>query len=116
MHRTPACPRRRAVRQVTKRSRCVWIGRPNRAPRTGRFLRDGEVHVRTAGSGSGSRHRRPRLSRRPTLLLGALVAGGLAAGLVNAHTTVGSAAEPTSVAEAQRVLLESESGLEAKPI
>jgi murein DD-endopeptidase MepM/ murein hydrolase activator NlpD len=72
--------------------------------------------VRTAGSRTGSRHRRPRFSRRPTLLLGALVAGGLAAGLVNAHTTVGAAAEPTSVAEAQRVLLEGESGVETMPM
>jgi hypothetical protein len=39
--------------------------------------------------------------RRPSFLLGALVAGGLAAGVVSFHGTPGAQAQPASVLAAQ---------------
>jgi murein DD-endopeptidase MepM/ murein hydrolase activator NlpD len=48
---------------------------------------------------SGARH------RRPTMLLGALVAGGVAAGVLGAHGLPSALAQPTSVAAAQKALL-----------
>ena len=46
-----------------------------------------------------------RLSRRPSVLLGALVAGGLLAGFLNVTGTDDVAAQPTSVLAAQEALL-----------
>jgi murein DD-endopeptidase MepM/ murein hydrolase activator NlpD len=54
--------------------------------------------------------------RRPTLLLGALIAGGLAAGVVGFHGTPSASAQPTSVLAAQEEALSTgEDSTEALP-
>ncbi|MCV2490810.1 M23 family metallopeptidase [Geodermatophilus sp. YIM 151500] len=71
------------------------------------------------GAAAPGRARRPRagrVARRPGLLLGALVAGGLAAGVLIVPTAPDASAEPTAVLAAQHELLGGgEEGLELKP-
>ncbi|WP_116450055.1 M23 family metallopeptidase [Blastococcus litoris] len=57
----------------------------------------------------------PRVTRRPALLLSALLAGGVAAAGLGLHSAPAASAEATSVLEAQQELLGSEEGLEVKP-
>jgi len=54
--------------------------------------------------------------RRPLVLLGALVVGGLAAGLVGFHQVTPASAESTSVLAAQQALETSEDGVEVMPM
>jgi murein DD-endopeptidase MepM/ murein hydrolase activator NlpD len=67
--------------------------------------------------GAPARTRRPvpKATRRPALLLGALLAGGVAAAGLGLHGAPAASAEATSVLEAQRALLGGEEGLEVKP-
>lgn len=64
----------------------------------------GEVRRRHQAPSSRRRGGSPR-RHRSGLLLGALLSGGLAAGVLGGHATPGKAAEPTSVAAAQQALL-----------
>jgi murein DD-endopeptidase MepM/ murein hydrolase activator NlpD len=64
-----------------------------------------ETPQRRPSHGASSVGRRPALRhRRPTLLLGALVAGGIAAGVVGVHGGDPASAESTSVLAAQDAL------------
>jgi murein DD-endopeptidase MepM/ murein hydrolase activator NlpD len=54
--------------------------------------------------------------RRPSVLLGALVTGGLVAGFFGVHNAGGAAAESTSVLAAQQALVSEEQGLDVKPM
>jgi murein DD-endopeptidase MepM/ murein hydrolase activator NlpD len=65
-----------------------------------------------------ARRRRPTasLTRRPVLLLAALIAGGLGAGVVTFQGFTPAAAESTSVVEAQQALSASEDDLEVMPM
>jgi murein DD-endopeptidase MepM/ murein hydrolase activator NlpD len=58
---------------------------------------------------------RPRPSRRPGVLLGALLAGGLAAALLGFSGPAGAASESTSVLAAQQEMLNAEEQLEVLP-
>jgi murein DD-endopeptidase MepM/ murein hydrolase activator NlpD len=66
-------------------------------------------------SRSGRRSAPRRLARRPGLLLGALLAGGVAAAAVSLQSAPASA-EPTSVLDAQQALLAGEQGTEVLPM
>ena len=70
-----------------------------------------------ARHGAPARSRRPApvVTRRPALLLGALLAGGVAAAGLGLHGAPAASAEATSVLEAQQALLGGEEGLEVKP-
>ena len=70
-----------------------------------------------ARHGAPARTRRPapKVTRRPALLLGALLAGGVAAAGLGLHGAPAASAEATSVLEAQQALLGTEEGLEVKP-
>ncbi len=57
-----------------------------------------------------------RLPRRPSVLLGALVAGGLVAGFMGISQADEATAEPTSVLAAQEALFGEDEGLEVKPM
>jgi murein DD-endopeptidase MepM/ murein hydrolase activator NlpD len=70
----------------------------------------------TGRHGAGARQRRgPRVSRRPALLLSALLAGGLAAAVLGVQGVPAASAEGTSVLAAQRALLNSDEGTEVMP-
>jgi murein DD-endopeptidase MepM/ murein hydrolase activator NlpD len=57
----------------------------------------------------------PRLRRRPAVLLGAVLAGGVIAAALGVHGAPAASAEATSVLEAQQALLGEEEGLEVLP-
>jgi murein DD-endopeptidase MepM/ murein hydrolase activator NlpD len=67
-----------------------------------------------------AQHSRPRraggLHRRPALLLAALVAGALAAGVVGFHGGTSASAEATSVLAAQQALETGDEGVEVMPM
>jgi murein DD-endopeptidase MepM/ murein hydrolase activator NlpD len=67
------------------------------------------------GAPARSRRPAPKVTRRPALLLGALLAGGVAAAGLGLHGAPAASAEATSVLEAQQALLGGEEGLEVKP-
>jgi murein DD-endopeptidase MepM/ murein hydrolase activator NlpD len=67
------------------------------------------------GAPARSRRPAPKVPRRPALLLGALLAGGVAAAGLGLHGAPVASAEATSVLEAQQALLGGEEGLEVKP-
>src|SRR5215218_9416945 len=82
---------------------------------------DAVLLERPAGHSSRRVQRRSRRiggpgHRRPHLLLGALVAGGVAAGVVGFHGVVPAAAEPTSVLSAQEALETTDEGVEVMPM
>jgi murein DD-endopeptidase MepM/ murein hydrolase activator NlpD len=70
-----------------------------------------------ARHGAPARSRRPaaKVTRRPALLLAALLAGGVAAAGLGLHGAPAASAEATTVLEAQQALLGGEEGLEVKP-
>ncbi|MCW2701043.1 MAG: family peptidase [Blastococcus sp.] len=74
------------------------------------------VAVRPAAE-TGRRRSRPtrQASRRPALLLSALLAGGLAAAVLGLQSPPQASAEATSVLDAQQALLTEDVGLEVKP-
>lgn len=74
----------------------------------------GEVRRRHQVPSSRRRGGSPR-RHRSGLLLGALLTGGLAAGVLGVHVTPGRAAEPTSVAAAQEALLSDGDEVEVAP-
>ncbi|HLM08033.1 MAG TPA: M23 family metallopeptidase [Blastococcus sp.] len=57
----------------------------------------------------------PRTHRRPAMLLGALLAGGVAAAVLGLNGTPVASAEATSVLEAQQELMTGDDGLELMP-
>jgi murein DD-endopeptidase MepM/ murein hydrolase activator NlpD len=63
-----------------------------------------------------SLRRSARHRRRPPLLLAALVAGGLAAGVLGFHGVLPASAEQTSVLDAQQALATGDEGLEVLPM
>ena len=67
------------------------------------------------GAPAGTRRPAPKVTRRPALLLAALLAGGVAAAGLGLHGAPAASAEATSVLEAQQSLLGEEEGLEVKP-
>ena len=67
------------------------------------------------GAPSPSRRSTLKIPRRPTLLLSALLAGGVAAAGLGLHGVPAASAGATSVMEAQQALLGSDEGLEIKP-
>ncbi|RBY74680.1 M23 family peptidase [Blastococcus sp. TF02-09] len=68
-----------------------------------------------APSRHSRRAARPRPSRRPAVLLGALLTGGLAAAVVGLGGPAGAASESTSVLAAQQEMLGAEEQLEVLP-
>jgi murein DD-endopeptidase MepM/ murein hydrolase activator NlpD len=75
------------------------------------------VAVRPTGrhGAASRRRRRPRISGRPTLLLSALLAGGVAAAVLGVQGAPAASAESTSVLAAQEALLGSDEGAEVLP-
>jgi murein DD-endopeptidase MepM/ murein hydrolase activator NlpD len=72
----------------------------------------------TARHGAAARPRRPApkaVARRPALLLGALLTGGVAAAVLGLHGASVASAEATSVLQAQEALLANDEGLEVMP-
>jgi murein DD-endopeptidase MepM/ murein hydrolase activator NlpD len=67
------------------------------------------------GAPARTRSSAPQGTRRPALLLAALLAGGVAAAGLGLHSAPAASAEATSVLEAQQALLSSDEGLEVKP-
>jgi murein DD-endopeptidase MepM/ murein hydrolase activator NlpD len=67
------------------------------------------------GAPARSRRPAPKVPRRPAHLLGALLAGGVAAAGLGLQGAPAASAEATSVLEAQQALLGGEEGLEVKP-
>ncbi|WP_245887651.1 M23 family metallopeptidase [Geodermatophilus tzadiensis] len=59
---------------------------------------------------------RPAARRRPSLLLAALVAGALGAGVLGLHGTPDAVAEPTSVLDAQMELATGDEAVEVMPM
>ncbi|TQN44318.1 peptidase M23-like protein [Blastococcus colisei] len=74
--------------------------------------------VRPHARSGVSRHARratPASTRRPALLLSALLTGGVVAAVLGLHGAPAASAEPTSVLEAHQALLASDEGLEVMP-
>ena len=75
--------------------------------------------VRPTGSSRAISRRRgsadPVARRRPALLLGALLAGGLAAAVLSVQSAPQASAEGTSVTAAQQALLTADAAVEMKP-
>jgi murein DD-endopeptidase MepM/ murein hydrolase activator NlpD len=73
--------------------------------------------ARSSSCPGRSRHAGPvaATTRRPALLLGALLTGGVVAAVLGLHGAPAASAEPTSVLEAQQALMTSEEGLEVMP-
>ena len=67
------------------------------------------------GARAQTRRSAPNVTRRPALLLGALLAGGVAAAGLGLQGAPAASAGATSVLEARQALLDSEEGLEVKP-
>ena len=61
------------------------------------------------------RYGSPRVSRRPALLLAALLAGGIGSAGLTLTSAPAASAEATSVLEAQQALLAEDEGLEVMP-
>ncbi|WP_245852274.1 M23 family metallopeptidase [Blastococcus aggregatus] len=74
------------------------------------------VHPTPGRHAAAHRSRRaPQTSRRPGILLGALLAGGVAAAALGSSGTAGASAESTSVLAAQQQLVGAEEQLEVLP-
>jgi murein DD-endopeptidase MepM/ murein hydrolase activator NlpD len=76
------------------------------------------VAVRPPATSGSTPRRRPAsrsVARRPALLLGALLAGGVAAAVLGLGGATQASAEGTSVLAAQQALLTSDEGVEALP-
>jgi len=78
-------------------------------------------YSRTPDTGSRARGRRTaapafRHSRRPALLLGALLAGGVAASVLGFPGATEASAEPTSVLEAQQALMTDDEDVQVMPM
>jgi murein DD-endopeptidase MepM/ murein hydrolase activator NlpD len=71
--------------------------------------------VRPTTRHGATRRPAPKVTRRPALLLSALLTGGVAAAVLGLHGAPAASAEATSVLAAQQALLTSDEGLEVLP-